>query len=40
MDKHGNPVLWIRRPFQFINSRIYVHAGDGEDGRLVGEAQQ
>ena len=40
MDKHGQPILWIRRPFQFINSRIYVHAGDGEEGRLVGEAQQ
>lgn len=28
----------IRRPFQFINSRIFVHAGQG--GKLVGETQQ
>lgn len=30
----------IRRPFQFINSRIFVHAGDGPEGQLVGETQQ
>lgn len=33
----------IRRPFAFINSKIYVHAGQtetGQDDRLVGEAQQ
>ncbi|GBE82046.1 Phospholipid scramblase family protein [Sparassis crispa] len=24
MDADGNPVLWLRRPFQFINSRMYV----------------
>ena len=30
----------IRRPFAFINSRIYVHAAEGSDARLVGEAQQ
>jgi hypothetical protein len=30
----------IRRPFAFINSRIYVHAAEGNDARLVGEAQQ
>lgn len=30
----------IRRPFQFINSRIHVRSSEGEDGKLVGEAQQ
>ncbi|ORX37703.1 Scramblase-domain-containing protein [Kockovaella imperatae] len=40
MDRHGNPILWIRRPFQFINSRIYVRAAGEENGPLVGEAQQ
>ncbi|KAJ9102476.1 hypothetical protein QFC21_002876 [Naganishia friedmannii] len=42
MDKHGTPVLWIRRPFAFINSKIFVHAEQEETGgnsRLVGEAQ-
>ncbi|KAI0709418.1 Scramblase-domain-containing protein [Earliella scabrosa] len=24
MDKEGSPILWIRRPFAFINSRMYV----------------
>ncbi|KAK8849684.1 hypothetical protein IAR55_005019 [Kwoniella newhampshirensis] len=40
MDRHGTPVLWIRRPFAFINSRIFVHSTEGVDGTLVGEAQQ
>ncbi|ORY34718.1 Scramblase-domain-containing protein [Naematelia encephala] len=40
MDKLGNPVLWIKRPFAFINSRIYVHASQEETGSLIGEAQQ
>lgn len=32
----------IRRPFAFINSRIFVHGeqGAGVDDKLVGEAQQ
>lgn len=40
MDRTGAPVLWIRRPFAFINSRIFVHASEEKDGKLVGEAQQ
>ncbi|WRT69687.1 uncharacterized protein IL334_006677 [Kwoniella shivajii] len=40
MDKHGKPILWVRRPFAFINSRIFVHAEEGSEGKLVGEAQQ
>ncbi|WWC65821.1 uncharacterized protein I303_108443 [Kwoniella dejecticola CBS 10117] len=40
MDSTGKPVLWIRRPFAFINSRIFVHAQEGSEGKLVGEAQQ
>ncbi|WVQ66057.1 uncharacterized protein L199_004235 [Kwoniella botswanensis] len=40
MDRYGKPVLWIRRPFAFINSRIFVHAQEGSEGMLVGEAQQ
>ncbi|WWC92792.1 uncharacterized protein L201_007751 [Kwoniella dendrophila CBS 6074] len=40
MDRYGKPVLWIRRPFAFINSRIFVHAQEGAEGHLVGEAQQ
>ncbi|KAK4688541.1 hypothetical protein P7C73_g1563, partial [Tremellales sp. Uapishka_1] len=40
MDKTGTPVLWIKRPFAFINSRIFVHASEAEVGKLVGEAQQ
>ncbi|KAI0050899.1 Scramblase-domain-containing protein [Auriscalpium vulgare] len=24
MDSHGTPILWIRRPFDWINSRMYV----------------
>ncbi len=39
----GVVMVQIRRPFAFINSRIFVHAeqNDGErDGNLVGEAQQ
>lgn len=39
MDRHGNPVLWIRRPFNFINSRIRVIASQ-EDETVVGETQQ
>ncbi|KAL1405068.1 hypothetical protein Q8F55_008691 [Vanrija albida] len=40
LDVHGNPILWIRRPFTFINSRIYVHAAEEKDSRIVGETQQ
>lgn len=40
MDKTGKPVLWIRRPFNFILSKIYVRASEDENGPLVGEAQQ
>jgi hypothetical protein len=40
MDRTGQPILWIRRPFAFINSRIFVHANEGKEGKLVGEAQQ
>ncbi|KIR39388.1 hypothetical protein I307_01265 [Cryptococcus deuterogattii 99/473] len=40
MDRYGKPVLWIRRPFAFINSRIFVHSSEDPDSRLVGEAQQ
>ncbi|OCF35219.1 hypothetical protein I317_02265 [Kwoniella heveanensis CBS 569] len=40
MDRYGKPVLWIRRPFAFINSRIFVHATEGPEGTLVGETQQ
>ncbi|KAL7410656.1 Scramblase-domain-containing protein [Mrakia frigida] len=40
MDVEGNPILWVRRPFQFINSRIFVEAREGKDAPLVGEAQQ
>ncbi|EIW71495.1 hypothetical protein TREMEDRAFT_67793 [Tremella mesenterica DSM 1558] len=40
MDPTGTPILWIRRPFAFINSRIFVHSTQDGDGRLVGEAQQ
>lgn len=32
--------LQVRRPFQFINSRIFVEAREGKDAPLVGEAQQ
>lgn len=39
MDKHGTPVLWIHRPFNFINSRIKVFAQQ-EDDTPVGETQQ
>ncbi|KAI0328535.1 Scramblase-domain-containing protein [Cubamyces sp. BRFM 1775] len=24
MDSHGSPILWFRRPFAFINSRMFV----------------
>ncbi|KIP08158.1 hypothetical protein PHLGIDRAFT_104733 [Phlebiopsis gigantea 11061_1 CR5-6] len=24
MDRFGSPILWLRRPFQWINSRMYV----------------
>ncbi|WVQ75032.1 hypothetical protein IAR50_004641 [Cryptococcus sp. DSM 104548] len=40
MDRTGKPVLWIRRPFAFINSRIFVHSSESADSALVGEAQQ
>ncbi|WVQ79166.1 hypothetical protein IAT38_001262 [Cryptococcus sp. DSM 104549] len=40
MDRYGKPVLWIRRPFAFINSRIFVHSSEDPDSKLVGEAQQ
>ncbi|KLT46306.1 Scramblase-domain-containing protein, partial [Cutaneotrichosporon oleaginosum] len=48
MDRHGTPILWIERPFAFINSRIRVRANPdlgavgGGDGLspLVGETQQ
>lgn len=40
LDVHGNPILWIRRPFTFINSRIYVHAMGEKDSPIVGETQQ
>ncbi|KAL7425159.1 hypothetical protein Q5752_000847 [Cryptotrichosporon argae] len=40
MDRTGKPILWIRRPFAFINSRIFVHSSEDESGRIVGEAQQ
>lgn len=30
----------IRRPFQWINSRIFVHSSEGPEPPLVGEAQQ
>ncbi|KAA1474857.1 Scramblase-domain-containing protein [Dentipellis sp. KUC8613] len=49
MDREGTPVLWIRRPFDWINSRMYVQRLKGQhettaDGAPVldtfGEAQQ
>ncbi|KAF8329793.1 Scramblase-domain-containing protein [Cantharellus anzutake] len=48
MDSSGSPVLWIHRPFSWINSRIYAQrktAGPNalsKDGDLMvlGEAQQ
>jgi hypothetical protein len=40
MDRTGKPILWIRRPFQFINSKIFVSSAEGEQGKVVGEAQQ
>lgn len=47
MDPSGRPILWVRRPFNIINSRIMVHASDESgvagaknDGGLVGEAMQ
>ncbi|ODO06850.1 hypothetical protein I350_04210 [Cryptococcus amylolentus CBS 6273] len=42
MDRTGKPVLWIRRPFAFINSRIFVHSSEAAaaDSTLVGETQQ
>ncbi|ESK92861.1 scramblase family protein [Moniliophthora roreri MCA 2997] len=40
MDTEGNPILWLRRPFAWINSRMYVqHPPDlqetAEDGTPV-----
>jgi len=48
MDSNGSPVLWIHRPFSWINSRIYaqrkkISAGSGsveDDIIVLGEAQQ
>ncbi|WVN86825.1 uncharacterized protein L203_101998 [Cryptococcus depauperatus CBS 7841] len=40
MDRFGKPVLWIRRPFSFINSRISVHSSQDLESKLVGETQQ
>lgn len=40
MDRHGRPVLWIRRPFTFINSRIKVFAAAEDNSPIVGETQQ
>ena len=33
-------IVQIRRPFQFINSKIFVRSSKEEDGKLIGEAQQ
>lgn len=43
MDLSGTPILWIERPFAFINSRIRVRANQnlpGAETPLVGETQQ
>lgn len=42
MSAHMSFALQIRRPFAFINSRIFVNGeqGAGVDDKLVGEAQQ
>lgn len=44
MDTSGFPLLWVRRPFQFINSRMYVQRRpfDTSDEALetFGEVQQ
>ncbi|KAF9517916.1 hypothetical protein BS47DRAFT_1338767 [Hydnum rufescens UP504] len=40
MDREGRPVLWIHRPFSWINSRIYVQRKIEEDVVVLGEAQQ
>lgn len=40
LDLAGKPILWVRRPFQLINSKIYVQSSEGVDPPLVGEAQQ
>jgi len=49
MDSEGNPILWLRRPFAFINSRLFVqrlkdfneYTPDGEPVLdTFGEAQQ
>ncbi|KAG8865181.1 hypothetical protein FRB96_000070 [Tulasnella sp. 330] len=48
MDANGTPILWIHRPFSFINSRLFVQRklaesdGTGEHTSLVnlGEAKQ
>ncbi|KAG2020442.1 hypothetical protein CC2G_005783 [Coprinopsis cinerea AmutBmut pab1-1] len=31
MDTHGTPLLWLRRPFAWINSRMYVQRLDNYD---------
>lgn len=43
MDRTGRPILWIQRPFAFINSRIKVYADEGAEGAeapIIGETQQ
>lgn len=44
MDTQGFPLLWVRRPFQFINSRLYAQRRpfDTSDGALetFGEVHQ
>ncbi|KAI3647825.1 hypothetical protein MP228_008046 [Amoeboaphelidium protococcarum] len=37
LSASGQSLLTVRRPFQFINSRIYVH---DEFGEVIGEVQQ
>lgn len=36
MDAEGSPILWIRRPFAFINSRMYVQRLN-TDANIQGE---
>ncbi|KZS99130.1 Scramblase-domain-containing protein [Sistotremastrum niveocremeum HHB9708] len=36
MDLEGEPILWIRRPFAWINSRMYVQRSLIDDTRGVG----
>ncbi|KLO14175.1 Scramblase [Schizopora paradoxa] len=38
LDTEGNPVLWLRRPFSWINSRMYVQRmTDGNEPTSEGE---